>query len=86
MAPLLLWTRSVGRCTGTRSTTTCGGQAPRAAGVSAPGRAEAFTPCALLRLGAADDGVSIRALADCLGHADPAFTLRVYTQPHAVQP
>lgn len=24
-------------------------------------------------------GVSIRALAEYLGHADPAFTLRVYT-------
>jgi integrase len=28
-------------------------------------------------------GVSIRAVADCLGHADPAFTLRVYSH---VQP
>jgi integrase len=26
-----------------------------------------------------DEGVSIRALAEYLGHADPAFTLRVYT-------
>jgi integrase len=26
-----------------------------------------------------DDGVSIRALAEYLGHADPGFTLRTYT-------
>ncbi|MDQ3973189.1 MAG: tyrosine-type recombinase/integrase [Actinomycetota bacterium] len=26
-----------------------------------------------------DEGVSIRALADYLGHADPGFTLRTYT-------
>ncbi len=26
-----------------------------------------------------EDGVSVRALADYLGHADPGFTLRVYT-------
>ena len=26
-----------------------------------------------------DGGTSVRALADYLGHADPGFTLRVYT-------
>jgi integrase len=26
-----------------------------------------------------EDGVSIKALADYLGHADPGFTLRTYT-------
>ena len=30
-----------------------------------------------------DGGETIRALADQLGHADPGFTLRVYTHPHA---
>ncbi|WP_243710344.1 hypothetical protein [Micromonospora sp. KC213] len=33
----------------------------------------------LLRLGAARRGGSIKALASYLGHADPGFTLRVYT-------
>ncbi|MEU7482052.1 tyrosine-type recombinase/integrase [Lentzea sp. NPDC042327] len=50
------------------------------AGVLAPGRAEGFH--ALRHFFASmllDDGVSIRALAEYLGHADPAFTLRVYT-------
>jgi integrase len=28
-----------------------------------------------------DAGESIRALAEYLGHADPGFTLRVYTHP-----
>lgn len=27
-----------------------------------------------------EDGVTVRALADYLGHADPGFTLRVYAQ------
>ncbi|QFZ16897.1 tyrosine-type recombinase/integrase [Saccharothrix syringae] len=52
----------------------------RAAGVKAPGRAEGFH--ALRHFYASsllEEGVSIRALAEYLGHADPAFTLRVYT-------
>jgi integrase len=51
-----------------------------AAGVGEPGRAEGFH--ALRHFYASsllEDGVSVRALADYLGHADPAFTLRVYT-------
>ncbi|MFJ5990934.1 hypothetical protein [Lentzea sp. NPDC092896] len=28
-----------------------------------------------------DQGISIRALAEFLGHADPAFTLRMYMHP-----
>ncbi|WP_245554583.1 tyrosine-type recombinase/integrase [Actinosynnema mirum] len=52
----------------------------RAAGVAEPGRAEGFH--ALRHFYASsllDEGVSIRALAEYLGHGDPAFTLRVYT-------
>jgi len=52
----------------------------RAAGVANPKRAEGFH--ALRHFYASvllDAGESIRALADYLGHADPAFTLRVYT-------
>jgi hypothetical protein len=34
---------------------------------------------ALLRLGSLEGGVSIKALSEYLGHADPGFTLRTYT-------
>ncbi|SFR21996.1 Site-specific recombinase XerD [Lentzea waywayandensis] len=50
------------------------------AGVLDPGRAEGFH--ALRHFFASmllEQGISIRALAEYLGHADPAFTLRVYT-------
>jgi integrase len=52
----------------------------RAAGIPDPGRAEGFH--ALRHFYASvllDAGESIRALAEYLGHADPAFTLRTYT-------
>lgn len=52
----------------------------RDAGVETPGRAEGFH--ALRHFYASsllEAGVSIRALAEYLGHSDPAFTLRVYT-------
>lgn len=52
----------------------------RAAGIADPGRAEGFH--ALRHFYASvllDAGESIRALAEYLGHADPAFTLRTYT-------
>jgi site-specific recombinase XerD len=51
-----------------------------AASVLDPGRAEGFH--ALRHFFASmllEQGISIRALAEFLGHADPAFTLRVYT-------
>ena len=38
--------------------------------------AEPPAPCASVLL---DAGESVRALAEYLGHADPGFTLRVYT-------
>jgi integrase len=52
----------------------------RAAGVAEPKRADGFH--ALRHFYASvllDAGENIRALAEYLGHADPAFTLRVYT-------
>ncbi|MGW7537536.1 tyrosine-type recombinase/integrase [Amycolatopsis sp. NPDC054798] len=52
----------------------------REAGVEAPGRAEGFHALRHFYASALlDAGESIRALAEYLGHADPAFTLRVYT-------
>jgi integrase len=78
--PLLLWTRERGPLHRHSFNHHVWKPALRAAGVSAPGRAEGFH--ALRHFYAStllDDGVSIRALADYLGHADPAFTLRVYT-------
>lgn len=52
----------------------------RETGVVSPGRADGFH--ALRHFHASvllDAGESIRALAEYLGHADPAFTLRTYT-------
>ncbi|MBV9012875.1 MAG: site-specific integrase [Pseudonocardiales bacterium] len=52
----------------------------RSAGIVAPSRAEGFH--ALRHFYASvllDGGENIRALAEYLGHADPAFTLRTYT-------
>jgi integrase len=33
-----------------------------------------------------DGGESVKAVSEYLGHSDPGFTLRTYTQPDAVQP
>ena len=43
-----------------------------------PGDRDALA-AALLRLGAARRGESIKALSEYLGHADPGFALRTYT-------
>jgi integrase len=52
----------------------------RAAGVAMPVRADGFHALRHFYASALlDAGESIRALAEYLGHADPAFTLRVYT-------
>ncbi len=54
----------------------------REAGVKTPGRADGFHALRHFYASALlDAGNSIRALAEYLGHADPAFTLRVYTHP-----
>ncbi|WP_409466594.1 tyrosine-type recombinase/integrase [Amycolatopsis sp. GA6-003] len=48
--------------------------------MEAPGRAEGFHALRHFYASALlDAGESIRALAEYIGHADPAFTLRVYT-------
>ncbi|MFJ6675891.1 tyrosine-type recombinase/integrase [Actinosynnema sp. NPDC091369] len=78
--PLMIYTRESGQLHRHSFNHHVWKPALRAAGVETPGRAEGFH--ALRHFYASsllEAGVSIRALAEYLGHADPAFTLRVYT-------